>query len=118
VCNPLIDAFASFSFAICIIDIGWPTPLIAFRILQSLVLPFYAALLLKTPTTASLAAASQTLLLFVYCLAFCLAICLVICSTFRLANCLANCLAICLAICLAFHLAFRLANAGQELGTN
>jgi hypothetical protein len=36
VCNPLIDAVAAFSSAICIIDIHWPTFLIALQILQSL----------------------------------------------------------------------------------
>ena len=76
--NPPIDAAVGVSSAICTMDIDWPTSLIALRILQSLVLPLDAALLLGMPTIASLAAASQTWLLFV---------CL---PAFRLANPLAN----------------------------
>jgi hypothetical protein len=38
VCNPLINAVAVFSSAICIIDIHWSTSLIVLQILQSLVL--------------------------------------------------------------------------------
>jgi hypothetical protein len=86
VCNPLIDDVAALSFAICIIDINWPTSLIALRILQSLVLLLDAALLLRMPTTASLAAASQTWLAFVCLAAFCL--------TYRPAYRLAFCCAI------------------------
>src|SRR5277367_1049350 len=37
VCNPPIDAIAGFSSATCIMDIDWPTSLIALRILQSIV---------------------------------------------------------------------------------
>jgi hypothetical protein len=105
VCNPPIDVIAGFSSAICIMDIDWPTSLTALQILQSPILPFDAALLLGLPTTASLAATSQTLLLFV-----CLP---AIRPEFRPANRLA----IRLAIRPEFRPAIRL-GIGRELGTN